>query len=358
MKKYILVLLALALIVCAGCVQQEPAKDETVLPTTEETTVPPTTEETTVPTTTEAPTPELTAGEAKIDQTPAIMSLLMRDDVVDVVGEYDGDHYVVKTDLGYGLVKKVMLRMEGAEPYGVWTGYAYNSAEVYDNFYFDGEPVQKLKLNAKVEVLDDLGWCYVVRIGDAEGFVSKKALAKQKIYYDDSTGKDGGDISLQNQNGISLLAAIEQKGEVTGRAVVLADGAEVVLGYFNRGEEIPVVAEEGFAENWEGFVTVYMDGLYAYVPQELVRPEGSEPYEAWNGYSKWNGTVYNNYHLLGNPVVTLNANVKILVLEELEDCYLVQVNAVTGFMNKNLVSKDKIAVGGTGGGDEWSPPAL
>ena len=100
--------------------------------------------------------------------------------------------------------------------------------------------------NTKVEVLDDLGYCYVVRVKDTEGFMDKSRLARWPIDAGTgggSTGADGGDISLQYQGGIVLLAAIEQKGDVTGQAAVLADGTEIVLGYFSRGEQIPMVAE-------------------------------------------------------------------------------------------------------------------
>lgn len=382
MKKYVIMLLALAILLCAGCAKQEPVQTEapTTVPTEPtETTVPPTTEET-------IPVPEVTMGKVLMDNTPAILDILMRDDTVDVVGEYDEDHYVIKTDLGYGLVKKNLLRLDGEAPYEVWTGYAYWNAEVYDNLYLTGEPVQKLRTNTKIEVLDDVGICYVVRIDDTISFMNKSRLSKWPSSSGGSssgggggggggsTGADGGDISLQFQGGITLLAAIEQKGDVTGKAVVLADGTEVILGYFNRSEELPVVAEDGFAENWEGYVTVYLDGLYAYVPQALTQAADAAAYEAWDGYSRWNGVVYDNYHLLGDPIDKLYTNVQVHVVAELENCYVVEVNEVTGYMSKDVVSKTRISTGGgssnsggsggggssgsSGGGGEWSPPAL
>lgn len=387
MKKYIIVLLAVTILLCAGCAKQQSA--ETTVPTTvpTETTVPPTTEET-------IPVPELKMGRAMVDDTPAILSILMRDDTVDVVGEYDDDHYVIKTEKGYGLVKKELLRNTEEAVYEAWTGYAYYHAEFYNNYRLTGEP-QLLNQNTKVEVLDDLGYCYIVRIDDTIGFMNKSRLAKWRFSSGggsgssgggggssggsggggSSTGADGGDISLQFQGGITLLSAIEQTGEVSGQAVILADGTEVILGYFDRGDEIPVVTEDGFAENWDGYVTVYLDGLYAYVPQMLVQAEETEVYEEWDGYSRWNGVVYDNFYLLGDPIDKLYTNVKVHVLAELENCYLVEVNEVTGYMSKDVVSQTRIATGGGGssdssgggngsggsgggGGDEWSPPAL
>lgn len=390
MRKYIIALLVLLLILCAGCKKQESVETEAPTTAPTETTVPPTTEET-------IPVPELNMGTALVDDTPAILNTLMRDDVVDVVGEYDEGHYVIKTENGYGLVKKELLRLKGEAAYEVWTGYAYWNAEVYDNLHLIGEPAQKLKTNAKVEVLDDLGYCYVVRVEDTGGFMNKSRLAKWPFSSGGgnsgsggggsssgsggggggSTGADGGDISLQFQGNIVLLAAIEQSGDVTGQAAVLADGTEVVLGYFDRGEEIPMVAEDGFAENREGYVTVYLDGLYAYVPQELVLTQEAEVYEAWDGYSRWNGVVYDNFYLLGDPIDKLYTNVKVHVIAELENCYLVEVNEITGYMSKEVVSQTRISTGrgnsdsggsggggnsggggSSGGGAEWSPPAL
>lgn len=101
----------------------------------------------------------------------------------------------------------------------------------------------------------------------------------------------------------------------------MADETEVVLGFFSLGDQIPLVAEEDFAEDWEGHVTVNLNGLYAYVPEVLVLAEG-KTYEAWDGYSYWNGVVYDNYYLLGD-----------------------------------LVSHSGIPTGG-GTGEEWFPPVL
>lgn len=374
MKKYVIALLVLCLVLC-GCSELIPTRTTvssqdagqaaaTVAPT--ETTLP---TETTVPPTTEAtiPAPALKWGTAMVDDTPAILKLLMRGDIVDVVGEFDDDYYVIKTEAGYGLVEKELLRKDGEAAFQVWTGYAFYLAEFYENFRLTGEPVKKLYQNTAVEVLDDLGWSYVVRVDNTVGYM-KKAQVSQRPFYSGgggsssggSTGADGGDITMQFQGGVMLLAAIQQEGDVTGQATVLADGVEVVLGFFNRGEQVPMVAEDGFAKNWDGYVTVYLNGLYAYVPEALVLVEG-KTYEAWDGYSYWNGVVYDNYYLLGDPIDKLYTNVQVHVIAELENCYLVEVNGTTGYMGKDLVSHSRIPTGGetgSGTGEEWSPPVL
>ena len=378
MKKVLLITLVLVLALSSGCTK-EPLLTETVPETTiSETIVPETTEET-------IPVPHLTYGIAEVDGVPAIISLRMRGDVVDIVDSYDEKHYVIKTEQGYGLVEKNLVRTADTVAYEAWTGYAQYNAELYDNFYLTGEPMQKLATNTKMEVLDDLGYCYVVKVDHIPGFVRTESVSKWQIQPygggdsgggisggGQSGGADGGDIYLQYQGSVVFLSAIHQEGEVSGQATVLADNTPVILGFFDRNDEIPVVAEDGFAEPWDNHVVAYMGGLYAYVPENLLRMEGDMAYEQWDGYSRYNTPVYDNYYLMGSPVDKLNTNTQVRVLHELENCYMVETDELTGFVEKDNVSETKIytggggydnggsygGAGGGGGGEEWSPPAL
>lgn len=400
-KSFIVYMAAMACVLAftTGCNKGTETQAPETTEAAVETTLPP---ETTAETT---PEPLTTHGFARVNGTPAVLSVKMRGDLVDVVGEYDENHYVIKTEAGYGLVRKELIRMEGAPEYETWTGHAYWHAEFYDNLYLTGEPAQLLATNTRVEVLDDLGYCYVVKMEEATGFIKTNRISKWRFSSgsssDDggsgggssdggssgggsssSTGQDGGDISLYYNATVQLLAAIEQTGEVTGTGTILADGTEVILGYFARGENIPVVTEEGFAEAKEGSHTVYLDGLYAYVDEKLVSMDSAESYEEWDGYSRWSATVYDNHHLIGNPTDKLNTNTKAHVVYELENCYMVEVGETTGFMAKDMISKYRYSSGGSsndsgggsgdsggssggsggssssGGGEEWSPPAL
>lgn len=383
MKKYWIILVACILIFTAVCNQNADSKPtetvtETTVETTAETTLPPETTEETIP------VPQTLCGTARVDGTPAVLSTKMRGDIVDIVGEYDESHYVVKTEQGYGLIRKELVRPEGEPEYEAWTAYACWNAEFYTNLYLSGEPVRKLSTNTKVEVLDDLGYCYVVKVDEVRGFIKPERVSKWQFSSggsnDDggsggggggSSGQDGGDISLRGQVGIQLLAAIAQTGDVTGTGTILADGTEIVLGYFEQDEDIPVVQEEGFAESKEGFYTVYLEGLYAYVEENLVSLDAEDTFEAWDGYSRWSAVVYDNFHLIGSPKDKLNTNTKIHVVYELENCYMVQIEDTTGFMAKDMVSQYPYSSGGSsdddggsgggasgGGGAEWSPPAL
>ena len=360
MKKYLIPVLVLAMLLCTGCGKTSQAPAETTAAPTEaavpETTLPPETTEETIP------VPETLIGLAKVDKTPAILAILSRGDVVDVVGEYDEVHYVIKTASGYGLVEKNLLRPEGEAPYEAWTGYAYYNTAFYDDLHMMGEANQTLQQNTKLEILEDLDYCYLVQLEDALGFVLKNSVAKWPISYSGG-GSGGGGGGGADGGDISLTSAIAQTGEVSGQAAVLADGVEVVLGYFDREQEIPLVAEEGFAEEWEGYMTVYLDGLYAYVPQMLVQADGEEPYAPWEGYSRWDGVVYDNYMCRGEPAKSLYGNMKISIIGELDNCYIVDAEGLIGYMLKEKVSETRIPTGGGGGsggggGGEWTPPAL
>lgn len=380
MKKLGIIFLAACFLILCGCAKEAPA--ETSAPTvspTEETveTVPETTVET-------IPVPQTQTGSVLADHVPAILTTLSRGDTVDLVGEYDEENYVIKTELGYGLVEKVLLRMQDAEPYEVWTGYGKWNSKVYDNYQLRGEPVLTLKSNDPVEVLEDLGYCLLIQTEDILGFAAPESISKYRSYSGGgggssggggggggaSGGADGGDISLQASIRLQLLSMVTQDGSITNQAEVLADGTQVVLGYLDRGDTFPIVVEDGFAEPLAGFRTGYFNGLYAYIPEALSACEGDEAYEAWDGYAKRRTPLYGSYLLWGEPLKTLNQNTQIHILCDLGDSYLVTVDELTGYMAKDMVSQTKVSTGGGysdgggggggGGGSapEWTPPAL
>lgn len=357
MKKVLLILLTVALL-CAGCAKETP---ETVPPTlvpettaAPETTAPPETTEETIP------VPEVTYVTAKTDGVAAVLKILSRGETVDVVGEYEEGHYVIRTEEGYGLVEKELLRMASKPAPEARTGYARYNAEFHTNFRLSGEPAQLLRTNTKVQILDNLGWCYLVELDGVTGYISTANVSDHPIKSGGggNSSADGGDISLRVPGIVPLFSMVPQTGDVTGEAMVLADGTEVILGYFDRADEVPVVAEEGFAESREGYHTVYLDGLYAWVEQSLTRGEGEAEYEAWDGYAKYNAPFHDNHWALGEALKMLKTNTAVHVLEELEDSYLVEVEGETGYIPKDQVSKSRITGGSNSSGGEWSPPVL
>ena len=160
-----------------------------------------------------------------------------------------------------------------------------------------------------------------------------------------------------------MAILIPQSGDVTGKGTVLVNDAELILGWFDRGDSVSIIAQEGFLEEMEGWYSVYLEGMCGYVRQNLLLEEGKEPYEQWDGFARSQASVYDNYFLSGNPVTKLSTNTNIQVLCDLDDCYLVQVGEVIGYMEKAQISESKIVYSGGGGGTEdsggdWTPPVL
>lgn len=406
MKRIAIVLLCLVLLLTAGCAKQEPAE------TTPVTTAPPATEtptETTAPPT--EPLPQTEDATILADQVPAVLAILCRGDTVDVVEEFDESHYTVKTESGYGLVEKQLLALPNDPVYEPWTGYSHWNRNVYDNHRLAGTPIQILKTNTEIQVLDELDGCAVVKIEDITGFMKLEDISKWKISQKSSGGtedsgsggdsgggsgggspgsgnsggssggQDGGDISLQFHAELVFLSAIKQEGTTACQATVKADGTEVVLGYFDREDTVQVVTESGFAEDWEGYATIMMDELYAHVRESLIQRKDEEAYAQWDGYAKYRTTVYDNLYLQGEGK-TLSTNTVIHVVADLETCYLVTVDDAFGYVEKTMVSEQKIVFksapaesdnGSSGGGggssssggggssapvQEWSDPVL
>ena len=362
MRKMVIFLVVVLLLVTAGCGAKAPETgeiaDETTIPATETPTEVPTEVPTEAPT---EPGPECEDALVQVDQAPAILMLLNRGDKVDVVGEYDQDHYIIKTERGYGLVEKQLLRLEGETAYTGWTGYAYSNAAIYSNYQLTGEPSRKLNLNTKIQIIEELSYAYLVQIDEVSGFMRKAEVSKDYINYSNgngnSGGADGGDISL-SFGGIVMLAAIEQSGEIIGAAEVLVDNAQVILGYYSRGDTVPVVSVEGFAPVWEGYHALYINGIYAYIPETFVKEEGEEDYVQWDGFAGYNAYLYDNYLMQGEGK-RLNVNTAVTVIWDGGDYYVVSVNEAIGYISVSEVGQNRYATGGGGeSGGDWTPPAL
>ena len=346
-RRYLFILLLLAL--CLTACGKEPP-EETFLAEMEGTV--------TVPATEEA-LPRLETAVAEVNGVPVILTTLSRGDRVDVVEVFDETHYVVKLAAGYGLVEKALVRLESIPAFESWTGYAYSGGVVYDNYRLAGEPVKKFAANAGVEVLEDLGWCLLVRYDGAEGYMKPESLAKypaqapeespapvgpEQSGNEDSTGQDGGEIALQFSGKAALLSTFTpQQGNVTGTAKVLADGTEVVLAFFDRGESLSVLA--GGPE--EGYYQVLLNGFSAKVSDAYIRMETEPEYTAWEGRSRGIVSLYDNFWMLGSPSDKINGGAAIRVLFELEHCYLVEAEGVTGYLARNAVAAAPASSGQT-----------
>ena len=88
----------------------------------------------------------------------------------------------------------------------------------------------------------------------------------------------------------------------TGSAQVRADGAKGVLKYFNLGETVQIVAEEDFAPELEGYMTILVDETYAYIPEDWVQKDADPTFESRDGFTGYGCQLYENYQLKGKPV--------------------------------------------------------
>ncbi len=352
MKKLLFVLLALSLLLCAGCrPNQAQAPDQTQPSAPVSQPSEPATDPTdpTDPPVIEPEIPETQDYTLKARNVPAVLAILQRDQVVDLVEEFDGEHYIVKVGQLYGLVETQYLRLPGQEPYAAWTGYAYHNARAYDHVRLQGEAT-KLSMNTKLEVLEGFEDVLLVKVNDKLCYVATGDVSKSYIQYsgggNSGGGADGGDIEL----------SVPQSGAVTGQATVLADGVELVL--CRVSDTIQVITEDGFAQPWDGYLTVYIDGLCAYVQDGFVFGSDEEEYTPWTGYAALNAKVFTNFYLLGDAANKPALNAKLEIVGELDNCYILAHQDGEAYIAKELVNKAPVTYSSGGGGDEWSPPAM
>lgn len=379
MKKLLCVFLAAILLLAAGCGAKEDAVQETMptVPPTEKATECPA-EAPTEPPVTEPPAPETLSGTALADKTEILLQTMNRDDVVEIAGEFDEHYYVVKLENGFGLIEKRLVRLEGESDYEMWTGFAKSNADLYGHYQMLEDPMESLSMNTELKVLDSLGDCLVVQCGDIIGYMLEDEISSSYIQpytgggsssgnSSGSGGADGGDITLSYYGSVMPLSTfVPQNQEVTGKGIVLANEAEVILGWFDRDDTVPIINEEGFAEPRDGWHAVYVEGLCGYVRQFLILQEGETPYTQWDGYARSGSELYDNYYLRGEPCDELSGNTELRILCDLGDCYLVSVGEQTGYLVKDQVSETYIQYSsgsgsssdGSSSGGDWTPPAL
>ena len=378
MKKGFVIALALVLLFTAGCSAKQEQPAPTAAPTVSEATTVP---ETTAPET-EPPMPKLETGTVQGDNIPAILCQLKKGDLVEVTGNPDDTHATVKTEFGTGTMEMQLLRFAGEEAPKSWTGYARWNTGLYESYELAGEALATLKTNTKVEILEELEDCYLVTADGETGFVAKAQVSKWPIKSssgsddggssDGSSGgggssgeQDGGDISLMFYGKVQLLSAVTK----TGSAQVRVDGAKVVLKYFNLGDTVQIVAEEGFAPALPGYLTILVDDTYAYIPQSWVHKDADPAFESWDGFAGYNCKLYDNYLLRGKEVKPVYGNTALTVLWTAGDVSVIRVGDTIGYASTDTLRTTPLPAqqpqeggGGSSGGSsssgEWTPPAM
>ena len=407
MKKTLCFLLAALLLLSAGCGVKdtspaESAAPETTAPTTEAPTEPVTEAPTEAPT---EPLPECVDARIMVDDVPAIHEFLHYDDIVYIVDTFDQDHYIVQTRSCYGIMEKQLVYPVAAEPYEAWTGYAKSNAPLYADYQLIRKPVLELEKNTELPIVAELNDCYVVQFESFIRYIPKEDVSKSYIQSsysgggssggsssggssggsssgESSGGADGGDISL-SFGGIVTLSNVTPTEVTPGPAKVLVDYAPVILAFFNQGNTVSLVVEEGFAPSWEGYYTIYVDGFYAHLRQTFACREGHDDYATWEGFAAKGALLFDNYLLKGDGE-KLSTNTAIVALWDCDDCMVVIVDGEVGYMQKDHISETEVSTGGgysgggsssggsssgggssggsSGGGSssggEWTPPVL
>jgi len=361
MKRILAFVLCLMLLLAAGCKSDTPVQtaaptDAPTVPPTTQPTVPPTTAPVvTEPPVTEPPAPSSLPGIALTNHVVVIQAFLERGSVIDIVGEFDENYYVVKTETGYGLIEKQIVRLDGQEAYAAWTGYAHGGARFFAGYHLPKDGVRNLNMNTNVKVLELFEDICLVQMGQEYGYMLRSEISTTPIVYTPS--QDGGDISLSVQGGVSMLSNfVPTEGEVAGTATVLVEDAELLAGWYDLGDSIDLVTDIDFAKTREGYLIAYHDGLWGYVMANLVAYETDEPFAQWTGFAKAGVAFYDNYYLAGEPSQKLAVNTEVAVLADLGNCFLVSVGGNLGYMVQDNVSTSRVVVNSQA--DEWSPPAM
>lgn len=135
---------------------------------------------------------EFIPGGAKVlaNETEAYLRFLSKDEAVKVIDATES-HYTVLEGGRELLVAKPLLRLESEPNYVSWNGYARNQAPFYYNLWLTGD-ADKLKQNAELLVLDDLGHCYFVQINGSFGFIPTDQVSAEKLKSESGGGGGSG----------------------------------------------------------------------------------------------------------------------------------------------------------------------
>lgn len=123
-----------------------------------------------------------------------------------------------------------------------------------------------------------------------------------------------------------------------------ADGAGLIYAFFNRGEVVEVIGEDG------DYYVLSLEGQEVLVEKRLIAMLDAEEYSTWTGYARSKASVYASFHMIDEAVETLTTNTQLTVLADLDGCYLVQLeDGMLGYIKADQVSKSKISSGGSSG---------
>lgn len=296
-------------------------------------------------------------------------------------------------------IDKRYVRQAGQSAPAQRTGYAQSSVSLFPTALLTGSPLAELEQNQEVTVLDEFADCLLVELADGtRGYVAANAVGDAPVeeapaddqgwggdagysYYSpqyygggggggsqssgwqggdvglggESSGADGGDIVLPDPVAASYASAARSEAlrlpfveqayadeAPAEHAVVLSDGMPTYLGWLDRDEAVDIVDVSALSEDEaalvpEGKAVVIRDGQWGLVDSNLVKLEGDEGYEPWEGYTASGAGLFATYALTGEPSV-LDINQEVTVIDDLSTCYVVLLGEQLGYMAKDEVS--------------------
>lgn len=113
---------------------------------------------------------------------------------------------------------------------------------------------------------------------------------------------------------------------------VMGENIPLVRFFLDEGEQVEVTGYR------DALARVTARGEEGFVEKQYLRfPD--ETFGQFTGYARWNTGLYGAPSCLGEPLQTLNTNAKLEVLEELDNCYYVNIDDQKGYVAKDGVSK-------------------
>ena len=314
------------------------------------------------------PEPVGVNGTVLVNNADIIFAWLSLNEQVDIIGA-DGKYYIARVNDSKVLIDKRLIRLEHDSSYETWSGYAAKNSTLYDNYFLEGTPKTTFNLNDAITVLDDFGFCYRIEASGISGYMKVSEISKNKFYSggnnggsDGGSGSDGGEIILPSFHGAGIsfsrisMSFVPENEDVhfptTGKT--RADNVEAYLGFINRGDIIKVIEESS------PLFKVIFNGQQGVIRASLVRLPSQEETAPWNGYTKKNAPYYNSYHYVSDdPVGQLGANTPVLVLCEINGCYLVDLEGAFWFIPTDQISPEKYNTNDNDNNSEsWTEPAL
>lgn len=373
-KVLALAIAMLTLVLCCAC------GNETARP---EPTPNPTPAPTPVPEPTPTPEPESVPGTVRLLKLPVVWTVLNRGDEVDVVGEEDG-YYIVELDGRKQYVDSRLVRLDRDAVIDIEAGrtvYAKSKAFIYETALLDGEAVANPALNEEMELLDELKGISYVDYQGIKGYIASELLSETKtsLYQDwggysgggggapaggGGGGADGGEIALGyyvHPRDEHILVKLSGKTD-SQRGLVFSDNTEVYVTFLEKDDTVRVV------EKKDDYAAILFEDSILVIPGYAVRMKDEDAFRQWTGFAKSGAELFTDYNMKDEQQL-LAQNTKLTVIDEFENCFLVETEESTGYIAKDSISETEIAVywgggysdgGGSsgGGGAEWTEPVL